>query len=71
MKQRILNNAARISKAAGAIMLLAALPLVASSCKGRTAENMTPDGETVEVNVGEGDTSAEPVIDTVATDSVL
>lgn len=52
-------------------MLLAALPLVASSCKGRTAENMTPDGETVEVNVGEGDTSAEPVIDTVATDSVL
>lgn len=42
---------------AGAAALLL---LAAASCKGRTMENMQPDGETVDV-----------VIDTVAIDSTL
>lgn len=42
-----------------------ALSILVSSCKGRTRENMEPNGETVEVNIGSGDTA---VSDTVIMD---
>lgn len=46
------------------MMMAAALPLLLSGCKGRTAENMTPTGDTVEVVINPADTQTSP--DTIA-----
>ncbi len=55
---------------AGAAVMTALLAVsVLSGCKGRTMENMTPDGDTVEVTP---DTITDTIIDTVsAPDSVV
>lgn len=48
-----------------ALLTVAALWLMSASCKGRTAENMEPTGDTVEVTIGNCVTPAEAL----ATDS--
>lgn len=46
---------------APALLLLLAASL-ATGCKGRTAENMTPAGETIEVVIPEGDVAQDSII---------
>ena len=40
-----------------------------SSCKGRTAENMTPSGETIEVVINQQDVAEEPADSVILIDA--
>lgn len=42
--------------------LLLLIAYIAVGCKGRTAENMTPAGETIEVIIPEGDVAQDSII---------
>ena len=58
----IKNNMPRVAIMAGAAMML-----LFGSCKGRTASNMVPTGETVEVVISEPATAdSEASNDTIA-----
>lgn len=57
----IRNNMPRL-----AVMASAAMMLLFGSCKGRTADNMEPSGQTVEVVISEPATADSTVNDTIA-----
>lgn len=57
-----MNNMPRV-----AFMAAAAMMLLFASCQGRTAHNVEPKGETIEVVIGEPDAAdSEASTDTIA-----
>lgn len=60
LRMNVRNSMPRLAVMAGAAMML-----LFGSCKGRTADNMEPTGQTVEVVISEPTTADSAVNDTI------